>query len=68
MKSSNLVRGAVRAAETVRLGRASKKRYSITLALPSKHFRDAIKAEAAVRRMSVNSFLRSMIRGYFGAA
>jgi hypothetical protein len=40
----------------------------ITIRLRDKHYVDAIKAEAAIRGMSVSSFMRAMIRGYFGAA
>ena len=40
----------------------------LSINLPSKHFLDAVKAEAAVRNMSLSSFMRAMIRGYFGAA
>ena len=42
--------------------------HGFDIAVPSQHFLDAIKAEAEVRNMTVNSFMRAMIRGYFGAA
>jgi hypothetical protein len=59
---------AVAARETVESGRPRKKRVHLTISLPDQHFRDAIKAEAAVRHMSVNSLIRAMIRGYFSVA
>ncbi len=60
--------GAIEAAETRRAGRPRRRAVHLNLNLPSQHFLDAIKAEAEVRNMSVNSFMRAMIRGYFGAA
>jgi hypothetical protein len=40
----------------------------IEIYLPSNHYREALRAEARVRNMSVSSFMRAMIRGYFAAA
>jgi len=49
--------------------RQIKRRYhTLTLYFPDEHFVDAVKAEAEVRNMSVCSFMRAMVRGYFGAA
>lgn len=45
-----------------------KKRGIMHVRFPDQHYVDAIKAEAAVRNMSVCSFLRAMVRGYFAAA
>lgn len=39
-----------------------------TVYLPNAHYKKAIEAEAAIRNMSVNSFMRAMIKGYFAAA
>jgi len=59
--------GAVHAAES-RRGGTTKKQVLMTVNLRDQHFLDAIKAEADVLGISVSSFMRSMIRGYFGAA
>lgn len=64
----NTTEGAICAAETKRIGRPPKKDVHLTVRLPSQHFLDAITAEAGVRKMSANSFMRAMIRGYFAAA
>ncbi len=49
-------------------GKTPRHDKKITLYLETQHFVDAIRAEAKVRNMSVNSFMRAMIRGYFAAA
>lgn len=66
--NSYLVTSSIAAWETRRTGRPEKRRVGFTVYLPDKHFLDAIKAEAEIRNMTVSSFMRSMIRGYFGAA
>ncbi len=53
--------------ETRRSGRPPAKEVHVTLNL-NRHLRDAVKAEAEVRGMSMNGFMRAMIRGYFAAA
>jgi hypothetical protein len=69
MKNPNRVRGALTGQETRRLSKPIERRIAqLRVNLPSQHFHDAIKAEAAIRNMSVSSFMRAMIRGYFGAA
>jgi len=60
--------GSMKAAETKRLGRRPQGEIRLNLRLPDQHFLDAIRAEAEVRNMSTNAFMRAMIRGYFGAA
>lgn len=57
---------AIRGWETRRSLRPPDK-VNVTFSVP-RHFRDALKAEADVRNMSVHSFMRAMIRGYFAAA
>ena len=65
---SQITRGTIEAQETRREGKPCKRARTITFSLPDQHYVDAIKEEAKVRGMSVNHFMRSMVRGYFGAA
>jgi hypothetical protein len=66
--TSDLVTGAIEAWETRRKGLPPKKQVKLNINVGNQHLLDAIRAEAEVRNMSVNSFMRSMIKGYFGAA
>ena len=59
---------SVKAWETRRGGPPLDHRRTITLYLPSEHYKHAVEDEAEARGMSVASFMRAMIRGYFAAA
>jgi predicted DNA binding CopG/RHH family protein len=61
------IRGGIASAELRRVGKTHKK-VQLTFSLPDQHYLDAIKEEARIRGMSLNHFMRSMVRGYFGAA
>ena len=66
------IKWSSRAQHTRRYGKLRKdpmpNRVQMTITLPDQHYLDAIREEAKIRGMSVNHFIRSMLRGYFGVA
>ncbi len=65
---NEMAMGGIRAAETRRRERPRQEEIRVNVRLPDRHYLEAIRAEAEVRNMSVNAFMRAMIRGYFAAA
>lgn len=61
------VLGGIEAQETRRLGLPPKKQIQMTVNLGDQRLLDALRAEARDKRMTLNSLMRAMIKGYLGA-